>query len=165
MTLGDGDDRGTVATRPSARAVVLLDGAAGNDRLIANVGTIDGGPGDDFARRRVAGAPGSVHFVCGPGDDHVRRAGDTADADCEHVARPIAARRATPAAIKARAAAAIRKAAAAEQTRRQARGAAGGRPGGRCYPRQTAFASASGRWQVPEVGARPLFLLSERRLQ
>jgi hypothetical protein len=95
VTLGDANDWGVIDNAPDLGGLsVLLDGGAGNDFLIANRGTISGGPGDDVLVA-VTGVPGHVDFVCGPGEDYATaRPQDSVAADCEHVARPAGARRA-----------------------------------------------------------------------
>lgn len=111
VTLGDGDDRGTIVNAPvGAGLSVLLDGGSGRDTLMANHGTIVGGAGDDslFAFT-VPGA--HSHLVCGPGEDYaLARPGDSVDADCEHVERQSASRSAAAAGVKTGIAAGIRKA-------------------------------------------------------
>ena len=112
VTLGDGNDQGVIDNAPASGGLsVAMDGGAGNDFLLANTGILRGGDGDDTLVA-VTSSPGSVAFECGPGEDYATlRPGDTAAADCEHVARPAGARAGTRASFKRGASAAIEKAA------------------------------------------------------
>ena len=83
MTLGDRDDVGEIRNAPIGGGLdVTLDGGAGNDRLSANTGAIDGGPGDDVLDGTfTVAAPASfvpsafgygAYLAGGPGADVIR---------------------------------------------------------------------------------------------
>jgi hypothetical protein len=70
---GAGDD-GLHFVNPADNGTATLDGGSGNDSILfAGVGSVNGGPGDDFINLdHFGGAGDRVTVDCGPGNDRVR---------------------------------------------------------------------------------------------